>query len=230
MATLPLAPRVAGAAAAPSRLLTPIALRPCLPRPQRHLSGVPAIRPAIAPAAAATVTAAARAPRGRLTTRTAAAAAGAAAAPEPLPGAGDAAAAAAAADAARAVFWPKVAALATIFLGSTVAYTILQNLRDAVIVTSCGAEALPFLNAFLVLPASVLFFVYYDRLVSRLGARAPRAVFPLALAPLAGFFALFAAVLLPNAHALHPVEAAAALAAALPDSLACLVRVAANWT
>lgn len=32
-------------------------------------------------------------------------------------------------------------------------------------VTSCGAEALPFINGFCVLPASLLFFVYYDKLV-----------------------------------------------------------------
>jgi hypothetical protein len=49
--------------------------------------------------------------------------------------------------------------------GATVNYTILQNLRDAVIVTSCGAEALPFINGFCVLPASLLFFLYFDKLV-----------------------------------------------------------------
>lgn len=42
----------------------------------------------------------------------------------------------------------------------------LQSLRDAIIVTSCGAEALPFITAFGVLPASFLFFWYYDQLVS----------------------------------------------------------------
>jgi hypothetical protein len=49
--------------------------------------------------------------------------------------------------------------------GATVNYTILQSLRDAVIVTSCGAEALPFINGFCVLPASLAFFLYYDKLV-----------------------------------------------------------------
>lgn len=50
-------------------------------------------------------------------------------------------------------------------------YTILQSLRDAVIVTSCGAEALPFINGFCVLPASLLFFLYYDKLVGSWAAR-----------------------------------------------------------
>jgi hypothetical protein len=41
-----------------------------------------------------------------------------------------------------------------------------QSLKDAMIVTSCGAEALPLISAFGVLPASVLFIMYYDKLVS----------------------------------------------------------------
>jgi ATP/ADP translocase len=41
----------------------------------------------------------------------------------------------------------------------------MQSLRDAIIVTSCGAEALPFISAFGVLPASLIFFMYYERLV-----------------------------------------------------------------
>jgi len=49
--------------------------------------------------------------------------------------------------------------------GATVNYTILQSLRDAIIVTSCGAEALPFINGFCVLPMSLAFFFYYDKLV-----------------------------------------------------------------
>jgi ATP/ADP translocase len=42
----------------------------------------------------------------------------------------------------------------------------MQSVRDAMIVTSCGAEALPLISAFGVLPASVLFIMYYDKLVS----------------------------------------------------------------
>jgi hypothetical protein len=33
------------------------------------------------------------------------------------------------------------------------------------VVTSCGAEALPFINGFCVLPMSLAFFFYYDKLV-----------------------------------------------------------------
>jgi hypothetical protein len=46
-------------------------------------------------------------------------------------------------------------------------FVSVQSVRDAIIVTSCGAEALPFITAFGVLPASFLFFMYYDKLVRR---------------------------------------------------------------
>lgn len=44
----------------------------------------------------------------------------------------------------------------------------LQNLRDAIMVTTAGAETLPFLAAFVVLPASLTFFVAYGRMVEHL--------------------------------------------------------------
>lgn len=55
----------------------------------------------------------------------------------------------------------------------TPAFLILQSVRDAMIVTSCGAEALPLISAFGVLPASVLFIMYYDKLVSRINRHCP---------------------------------------------------------
>ncbi|KAI8468826.1 MAG: TLC ATP/ADP transporter-domain-containing protein [Monoraphidium minutum] len=131
-----------------------------------------------------------------------------------------------------ALFLKKVAGLGIIFLCATVNYTILQSLRDAIIVTSCGAEALPFINGFCVLPASLAFFVYYDALVTRFEGTNPGAVFYWAIAPLAAFFAFFALALLPNlpnVDALHPTWLLAKLGS-LPDSIGCLVKLVANWT
>lgn len=55
-------------------------------------------------------------------------------------------------------------------------------------------------------------------------------MFQFALAPMAGFFALFALVLLPNAAAIHPISLAEQYISVLPDSLGCFIRVAANWS
>eukprot|EP00775_Hariotina_reticulata_P006953 gene6953-7169_t len=94
-------------------------------------------------------------------------------------------------DIPKGLFFKKIAALALIFLGGTINYTILQSLRDAIIVTSCGAEALPFISAFGVLPASLIFFMYYERLVSTMDSKA---VFYFSLAPMVIFYGVFAAV------------------------------------
>lgn len=42
---------------------------------------------------------------------------------------------------------------------------VLQSLKDAIVVTAGGAETLPFLASFCVLPASLAFFVLYGKLV-----------------------------------------------------------------
>jgi AAA family ATP:ADP antiporter len=39
-------------------------------------------------------------------------------------------------------------------------------MKDGLIVTSCGAEALPFISAVGVLPATIAFFIFYGKVVS----------------------------------------------------------------
>ena len=50
-------------------------------------------------------------------------------------------------------------------------------------------------------------------------------VFYWALAPLVVFYAIFAAVLLPNIGTLHPIDKVGTWISALPESLACFVKV-----
>jgi ATP/ADP translocase len=57
--------------------------------------------------------------------------------------------------------WQKLLPLALIFFCASFNLTILANLKDAIVVTSAGAEALPFLASFCVLPASLAFFYIY---------------------------------------------------------------------
>jgi ATP:ADP antiporter, AAA family len=55
-------------------------------------------------------------------------------------------------------------------------------------------------------------------------------VFYAAVCPLLLYYALFAVVLYPAAPSLHPLDAAAALGAALPTGLGGLVKLVGNWT
>lgn len=61
--------------------------------------------------------------------------------------------------------WQKCIPLALVFFCASFNLTILQNLKDAIVVTAAGAEALPFLASFCVLPASLAFFFAYGAAV-----------------------------------------------------------------
>eukprot|EP00983_Pelagomonas_calceolata_P113388 1159976-Pelagomonas_calceolata.AAC.3 len=45
-------------------------------------------------------------------------------------------------------------------------FGLQQNLKDSIVVTTVGAEVLPFLEAYGVLPASLLFFMFFKVIVS----------------------------------------------------------------
>ena len=155
--------------------------------------------------------------------------------------------------------WAKAIPLGAIFFCASFNLTILQNLKDALMVTAGGAETLPFLASVGVLPASLGFFVFYRALVERArrrddaatalaasrggGAAAEvaasnnnnsgsghRSVFYLALLPLVAFYALFAAVLYPSSAWLHPHGFYNALAPVVPAGLHGLLKVVEHWT
>ena len=108
--------------------------------------------------------------------------------------------------------WRKLLALGLIFFCGSFNLTILQNLKDSIVVTSAGAETLPYLSACGVLPASFGFFMLYNKILARFP---PKWVFAATVAPLTAFYTLFAAVLYPASAALHPQATAALVRCAL---------------
>lgn len=82
-------------------------------------------------------------------------------------------------------------------------YTLLRNTKDALIVTApaCGAEAIPFLKIWCVLPCAVLFFFVYTKLSNILSQQN---IFYVCFIPFLVFFALFAFLIFPNQRFLHP--------------------------
>ena len=96
------------------------------------------------------------------------------------------------------------------------------DMQDAIVVTSSGAETLPFLASFQ-LPASLAFFVIYGRIID---LHLPRSTtFALVVAPLLAAYAGFALFLYPAADLLHPHGFTAALAPSLPVGLHGLLKV-----
>src|SRR3989338_5708786 len=99
-------------------------------------------------------------------------------------------------------------------------YTILRNIKDALIVTEAGSETITFLKFWIVVPSAFVFFFIYAKLSTILSKRA---LFYTILTPFLVFFALFALVLYPSRHWLHPVESAEWLSFVLPAGLQGLV-------
>lgn len=123
--------------------------------------------------------------------------------------------------------WQKVLPLGCIFFAASFNLTILQSLKDAIMVTTAGAETLPWLSSCIVLPASLGFFMLYGRMVEFLPQRA---VFYASTAPLVAFYIFFAAVLYPAHGALHPHGFYEAMAAHAPAGLHGLFKVVEYWT
>lgn len=136
----------------------------------------------------------------------------------------------------RSFFWPvhgfelkKLLPMFFLFFFINFNYTILRDTKDALIVTApgSGAEAIPFLKVWGVLPAAILFMVIYAKLSNILNKQK---LFHTMIASFIGFFALFALVLYPNREAIQPTVLADQLQAFLPSGMSGLVALFRNWT
>ena len=108
-------------------------------------------------------------------------------------------------------------------------YTILRDTKDALIVTApgSGAETLPFLKVWGVLPLAIVFMLIYAKLSNVLSKTK---LFYTTICGFLAFFAIFALVLYPARDFLHPTEFADKMQAALPQGLSGLVSIVRNWT
>src|ERR1700730_7451050 len=136
----------------------------------------------------------------------------------------------------RSFFWPvhtyelkKLVPMLLMFFCISFNYTILRDTKDTLIVTApgSGAEAIPFLKVYGVVPVAVLFMVVFAKLSNVLSRQA---LFYVTLAPFLLFFALFPTVIYPYRDALHPTTLADSLQSVLPQGMMGLVAIFRNWT
>lgn len=108
-------------------------------------------------------------------------------------------------------------------------YTILRDTKDALIVTApgSGAETIPFLKVWGVLPIAVLFMLIYAKLSNVLSKTR---LFYATIGGFLVFFVLFKLVLYPFKDVLHPHAFADQMQAVLPDGFKGLVAIFRNWT
>ena len=81
-------------------------------------------------------------------------------------------------------------------------YTILRNTKDALIVPSSGAEAIPFLKGFVILPMAFLFATLYAKMTTLISQKN---IFYLGIIIFVLIFWIFNLYLYPNRESLEPI-------------------------
>ena len=136
----------------------------------------------------------------------------------------------------RSIFWPvhafelkKLLPMYLLMFFISFNYTILRDTKDTLIVTAegSGAEAIPFLKVWGVVPFAILFMLLYSKMSNILSK--PR-LFYSTIVPFLVFFGLFALFIYPNRDLLHPTTSADWLQSILPQGLGGLVACYRNWS
>jgi AAA family ATP:ADP antiporter len=108
-------------------------------------------------------------------------------------------------------------------------YNILRATKDALVVTapSSGAEIIPFMKVWVILPMALLMTLLFTRLTNKYTTEK---VFYIMMSIFLGFFALFSFVVFPFRDTLHPHHFADQLESILPLGMKGLVALMRNWT
>ncbi|MBS3903971.1 MAG: NTP/NDP exchange transporter [Simkania sp.] len=136
----------------------------------------------------------------------------------------------------RALFWPVrrnelrlFVPLLLMFFFICLNYNVLRAAKDALVVTApcSGAEAIPFIKVWAILPSAFLVTFLFTRLSNRFNYEK---IFYIMMGLFLSFFFLFAFVLYPFSEALHPTRIADQLSEILPLGFRGLIAVFRNWT
>lgn len=136
----------------------------------------------------------------------------------------------------RSFFWPihrwelkKFLPMFCMFFLIAFNYNSLRSYKDTMLVTAqdSGAEAIPFIKVWLVLPCAILFTIFFTSLANRFSREK---VFYIMMSFFIAFFALFTFVLMPAQEHLHPHGLADKIQGFLPDGCKGLIAIFRNWT
>lgn len=136
----------------------------------------------------------------------------------------------------RSFLWPvhnfelkKLLPMFLLFFFINFNYTILRDTKDSLVVTApgSGAEILPFLKVWGVLPLAVLFMIIYSKLSN---VFSKQKLFYTTISFFLGYFALFALVFYPYREFFHPDELADKLQMILPPGCSGMIAMFRNWT
>lgn len=106
-------------------------------------------------------------------------------------------------------------------------YTVLRNMKDALVVTASGAEVIPFIKVWAMLPMAVILTYAFAKLSNHYNQEQ---VFHILISVFLICFAVFAFLLYPIRDFLHPNQTADYLATVLPQGFKGLIAMYRNWT
>ena len=108
-------------------------------------------------------------------------------------------------------------------------YGILKAAKDGLVITAqgSGAEAIPFIKIWVILPMALLITFLFTRLFNRFSQEK---VFYIMIGGFLSFFLLFAFVLYPLRDLIHPHETADHLQSILPQGFKGLISIFRNWS
>lgn len=136
----------------------------------------------------------------------------------------------------RSFLWPihnfelkKLIPMFFLFFFFSFNYMILKDTKEPLVITAqgSGAEALPFLKLWGVLPLAFILMLVYSKLSNILKKQT---LFYTTVTFFISFYALFAFVLYPLKDVLHPNEFADKLQSFLPQGFSGIIAVFRNWT
>lgn len=136
----------------------------------------------------------------------------------------------------RTLFWPikgleikKFLPLLLIYALICFNYTLLKAAKDTLIITApeSGAEAIPFIKVWVILPMALLVMFLFTRLFNRYSQEK---LFYIMIGTFLSFFVLFVLVLYPLRHIIHPNDLANTLQAHLPAGCKGLLAIFRNWS
>ena len=108
-------------------------------------------------------------------------------------------------------------------------YNLLRASKDSLVVTAqnSGAEVLPFIKVWAILPMAILLTFIFTRLANRFSREK---VFYIMMSVFLSFFFIFAFILYPARESLHPHAMADQLQLILPPGFRGLIALFRNWT
>lgn len=136
----------------------------------------------------------------------------------------------------RAFFWPihanecrKLIPMMLMLFLICFNHSVLRNVKDAVVITaeSSGAEVIPFIKVWVLLPMAVLFTLIFTKLSNRFSQEK---VFYIVISFFLAFFGLFTFVFYPLRDYLHPHEFSNHLESVMPAGFKGLITMMRNWS